>query len=209
MKFKLEKDDDSFWMSIGDLMSGLLMLFVLITLFALYKIHDSGKVQADIFSELEKVSKQNKFNLKINEKNGTIEIADEILFERNKSELKHEGKLFLDRFIPKLSEVVFKNSESSNEIISIDIEGHTSELSTNPIFQKTMMILSLARSQSVWVYIHEKFRSQQNSKKLINKLKVCGWGNTKASKYYDIQSDRKVVFQMHFRGLLEKLRGSE
>ena len=196
--------ENPFWLSVSDLMSVLMLVFVFFTSMALAYISEN-EVQSKIFSLLLKELKQVNIDVEINPEHGTISIADRILFNTNESELKPEGEVFLNKFIPILEKVLFSDSSISEEIISVDIEGYTSQNMMSPEFREKMMGLSLARAESVWVYIN-KLPELKHEEDFLKKLKVCGWGNMKAKTADDSPQDRRVIFQLQFKGQFEKLK---
>ena len=202
---RLRKNDENpFWLSISDLMAVLMLIFVFFTSVALAHISEN-EVQSKIFALLVKELKQVNIEVEINEEHGTISIADKILFNTNEADLKPEGEVFLAKFVPILERVLFAEAEIAEEIISVDIEGYTSQNFMSPEFRKKMMDLSLGRSESVWTYINS-FDGLDHEEAFLKKLKVCGWGNMKARSEYDDSEDRRVTFQLQFKGQFEKLK---
>jgi flagellar motor protein MotB len=133
-----EDDDASTYLSIGDLMSGLLMFFVLLFITALAQIDEPKRVViGNVIGEM----KNNNINVKVNPETGDISIQESILFAQGSTELKPEGKDFLRRFIPVYSRVIFSKPEIENEISRVMIEGHTSSEGDD----KTNMELSVLR----------------------------------------------------------------
>jgi outer membrane protein OmpA-like peptidoglycan-associated protein len=185
-------------------MSVLMLTFVFFTSMALAYISEN-EVQSKIFALLVKELKQVNIEVEINPEHGTISIADRILFNTNEAELKPEGEVFLNKFIPILENVLFSDSSISEEIISVDIEGYTSQNFMAPEFREKMMALSLGRAESVWAYIN-RLPSLSHEEAFLKKLKVCGWGNMKAKTVEDSAQDRRVIFQLQFKGQFEKLK---
>ncbi|MCX7593485.1 MAG: flagellar motor protein MotB [Fischerella sp.] len=72
-----EDDDASTYLSIGDLMSGLLMFFVLLFITALAQIDEPKRVViGNVIGEM----KSNNINVKVNPETGDISIQESILF---------------------------------------------------------------------------------------------------------------------------------
>jgi len=203
MRVNTKKTENPFWLSISDLMSGLLMVFMLLTIIMLYQVSQTVQTKARIYSLLEKRLNAAGHSDKadVDRRSGTITIADKILFDSGKYNIKRAGQQYLNWFIPIISETIFTDEKAAKEVYAIDIEGYTSEIRAN---KKSMMDLSLKRSYSVWKYIYYS-KQIPYKQKLLKKLKVCGWGNMKASSRRDLKRDRKVVFQLQFKGFTEKL----
>lgn len=199
-----DQEGNPFWLSISDLMSVLMLIFIFFTAAALVQLSENT-VQSKIFAMLIEELKQVNIEVEINPEHGTISIADKILFNTNESELKDEGREFLGKFLPILVNVLFHSEEISSEIVSVDIEGYTSQNFQDVTFRQKMMTLSLDRAENVWAYANQS-TSLQNREQFLKKLKVCGWGNEKATSNWDDPMDRKVIFQLQFKGQLEKLK---
>lgn len=205
-KRKVNGEENPFWLSISDLMSVLMLLFVLFTAASLVQLSENT-VQSKIFALLVEELEEVNIKVEINPEHGTISIADRILFNTNEAELKEEGALFLGKFIPILVNVLFHSDEISSEIVSVDIEGYSSQNFKDTRFRREMMALSLGRAQNVWNYVNE-YKELGNREQFLKKLKVCGWGNLKAASNLDDPMDRKVIFQLQFKGQLEKLKNT-
>lgn len=199
--FKKIETENPFWISISDLMSGLTMIFVLIMAYAFLSISSVNENQLKVISLLKAEFEVANLAVDVDSKTGAIVIKDKILFDTNESDIKSEGYDFLDRFCPIMAKVIFEHKEAEREIIAIDIEGFSSEKGYKEV---EMMDLSLRRSQSVWEYIYE-MDNFAHKKKFISILKVSGLGNIKATSHKDIPEDRKVVFQLQFRNLIDAI----
>jgi len=205
-RLKSRRAENPFGLSISDLMAVLLLFFILLTAAALLQLNENA-VQSKIFALIREELREVNIQVEINPEHGTISIADEILFDPEKWKLKEDGQEFLDRFIPILERVLFYSKEIREEVVSVDIEGHASQNKTEAAFERWMMRLSLDRAREVWLYIHD-MEALPNRHEFLGKLKVCGWGNMKARSARDDPKDRKVVFQLQFKGQLEKLKES-
>ncbi len=208
MRFKKSKNEENpFWISISDLMSGLLMLFILLTAFAFYQIVDLNQAQRAVFSLLEERMKKVGINPFIDGKTGTISIVDTILFEDDRAYLKNTGKVFLSKLVPIFSEVIFFNEEISREIVSIDIEGYATSMDPGGLPSLNAMQLSIERSLSVWEYILDA-KSVSHHSEFLKKIRVCGWGNVLSRSITGIAEERKVVFKFQFKGIVEKIKAN-
>jgi outer membrane protein OmpA-like peptidoglycan-associated protein len=148
----LEEQDSGIWLSIGDLMSGLLMFFALlfITVMVQLKQYQEAfdKLPLVILNTLrQEVPGGDK--LEVDPRTGDVSIPDAILFDEGSAELKPAGRQFLRSFIPVYSNVIFSNDEFDNMITRVIIEGHTSSFGD----ERENMQLSLQRALSVSDYI--------------------------------------------------------
>jgi outer membrane protein OmpA-like peptidoglycan-associated protein len=189
-----EDDDSSIYLSIGDLMSGLLMFFALLFITALLQLAEKDVPKQEGIGDVVEQMKSNNINVKVNPETGDVSIQESILFAQGSSELKPEGKAFLRRFIPVYSGVIFSKSEFEQEISRVVIEGHTSSEGDD----QTNLQLSVLRSSSVYKYI---FYDMNFPKKvpLSQKILAAGRGEIESDKQRDNPADRKVVFRFQFR----------
>lgn len=142
----------TYWLSVGDLMASILIIFILIFAYQVLKVNERVKKienyekfekDMELFEELQEAVKekttiknkvieklQMKFkeeNLKIdiNPSTGAIKFDAEILFDLNESKLKPKGQEELRKFIPVYTKLLLQDSDIKDEISQIIIEGHT------------------------------------------------------------------------------------
>ena len=214
-----EGQDSSVWLSIGDLMSGLLLFFALLFITVQVQLNEYVKKLDEKMEQVEKLSREleqyqqafkalpqiiiNALEGKVGTEDtftvdpatGDVIIRDRILFDDNSSALKAEGKEFLNAFIPVYSEVVFSKPEFSDQIARIIIEGHTSSAGT----PNRNMKLSLERALAVSNYILSDELKFSQQPKFKDKLLVSGRGEIDADQTQDNPGDRKVTFRFQFR----------
>ncbi|WP_238845778.1 OmpA family protein [Nostoc edaphicum] len=190
----IEDDDSSIYLSIGDLMSGLLMFFALLFITALLQLAQKDVPKRVVIGNVVGQMKSNNINVKVNPETGDVSIQESILFAKGSTELKPEGKAFLRRFIPVYSGVIFSKSEFEQEISRVVIEGHTSSDGDD----KTNLQLSLLRSSSVYNYIFYDMNFPTKAP-LSQKILAAGRGEIESDKKLDNPGDRKVVFRFQFR----------
>lgn len=198
-----EDDDSSTYLSIGDLMSGLLMFFALLFITALLQLAEKDTPKRVVIGNVVGQMKTNNIDVKVNPETGDVSIRESILFAKGSTELKPEGKAFLRRFIPIYSQVIFSKPEFEQEISRVVIEGHTSSDGD----YKTNLELSVLRSSSVAKYIFYEMDFATRAP-LSQKILAAGRGEIEADKTHDNPADRKVVFRLQFRGdeFVEKYR---
>lgn len=186
------------WLSITDLMSGLLMIFALLVVVTLLQLkitqEETQNKRVIVIQALQEQFNSNGISAKINPETGDITLLESVLFDFDKGALKPEGKAFLVKFIPIYSGVIFSENEISEEITRIIIEGHTSSdgsLGYN-------MQLSLERANSVFQYINAMALGD-NKEKFLQKIQVSGRGPMDAGIHKSDSGDRKVIFRMQFK----------
>lgn len=127
LKVKKSSDDES-WVSVSDMMAGLMMIFLFISIIYIQNItqyfDNVSDVRTDICNDLssEFESDIEKWNMDICEDGLLIRFENDSNFEINSSKLSKEFKTILDEFIPRLLSVVWKYEDSVSEL---RIEGHT------------------------------------------------------------------------------------
>ena len=138
-------EDGEHWLSISDMMSGLMVIFLFIAITYMMQVkEEKQKIQQEsdkIVNIAESYEKnkgiiykrlwyefhedEKKWNAKIDEKNLSISFYNpEILFDVGKAEIKPQFQEILNDFFPRYINIVLKDYKE--EIEEIRIEGHTS-----------------------------------------------------------------------------------
>lgn len=128
------------WISISDMMAGLMMVFLFIAVVFMQKIHQDKQAMVDIANTYaDTKSKLNEalhaeFDKDLEEwgaeilSDNTIRFKEpEVLFDRSKAILKDKFKLILDDFFPRYTSIL-TSSNFMNDIIELRVEGHTSSV---------------------------------------------------------------------------------
>jgi outer membrane protein OmpA-like peptidoglycan-associated protein len=190
-------DETGAWLSISDLMSGMLMIFALLLIATLARLteslDESAKVQVMIIKDINDGLKEAGIELKANEQTGELSITNALLFEEGSYQLSSQGKAFIKRLIPIYSNAIFLTPGASEEVERIKIIGHASNEGD---FTQNMK-LSMLRSYSVVESVDEMIIPFK--KGFINKLMPAGRGSIEANKSIVDVNDRKVVFQFQFK----------
>lgn len=170
MRILPEKHADNPWVSISDLMSVLMIIFLFISVSYMLKISKEKKqiekiavtyenLQQDLFQDISKEFENNlkDWNATIDEKTLSIRFENpEILFEAGSSKLKDNFKTILDSFFPRFMKIL-TDPKYKNDIEEIRIEGHTSsEWIGEPSVQQAYfnnMELSQNRTREVLEYV--------------------------------------------------------
>ncbi|MEE1131720.1 MAG: OmpA family protein [Caryophanon sp.] len=167
----------NYWMSFADLMSALLMVFVLLLVVVVLdyredlaqkeqQIEEITSVKSDIIAALMQEFDNSNINLEIDPNTGAIQLATNILYDYNSAELTEEGVETLAQFIPKYLDILLQD-EYKHEISTIIVEGHadnTGEYLSN-------LALSQERAFSVLRTIYSDtfpdFEQKEYSKKVV------------------------------------------
>lgn len=155
-----KKNDSANWISLSDMMTGLMLIFLFIAIVAISDVRSIAQEYQDtrgqIYQDLETAFNSDKENWSMELDEDTLSIRftnPDLLFSFDSASLRQEYKRILDEFIPKYLGVITK-PEYQDDISEIRIEGHTSQerLDTNYYFMYNIN-LSQERSNSVLDYI--------------------------------------------------------
>lgn len=189
---KKQDEEVTYWLSFSDLMSSLLIVFVLLFIYVFLdynqalatkeaKIKELSSVRSKIITKLVKEFGN---DIAIDKNTGAIKLKSEVLFDKDKSELKPEGQKFLSQFVPKYLKVLLGDSEIKGSISTVIIEGHTDDDGTY-IYN---LELSQSRALSVVKYIYQDPINVKYQKDIEKYLSAIG-----RSKSDLIQKDGKVL----------------
>lgn len=124
----------NYWMSFADMMSALLMVFILLLTVVMLdyredleekerQIEEIKGVKDDIIAALMEEFENSNIDLAIDPHTGAIQLATNILYAYNSAEITEEGKATLAQFIPKYLDILLQE-KYRDDIASIIIEGH-------------------------------------------------------------------------------------
>ncbi|ADU28905.1 OmpA family protein [Evansella cellulosilytica] len=217
--FKGEQDEGHFWPSFTDLLTAILLCFVLIFIVMMviksFQIEEMKRtidqimgVRVNIIEDLNEEFSDSSLAVEIDENTGALIFNTDILFEFDEAELKPEGFEFLDEFVPTYLEVLLEGGydEYISEII---IEGHADR--TGGYLYN--LELSQERAFSVAEHIlSDRFSDPTVQEPLKEKLTVNGRsytdGRTDEEGNYSHEDSRRVEFKFRLRDeeILEKTR---
>ncbi|EAS45754.1 chemotaxis protein MotB [Photobacterium profundum] len=190
-------DESGVWLSVGDLMSVLLMIFALLLISALVQIsqahEESQNTRIVIIKGINDALETAGIEVSADATTGDISITDSILFDLNDYKLKASGKVFLDKFIPIYSNVIFQTEATAEEVSRIVIEGHSS---SEGAFARNME-LSVLRANSVSKYVSSMMFA--NKSPFFKKVAISGRGPIEANPDKTDPADRKVKFRFQFK----------
>ncbi len=129
MKLLATRECDDYWMSVSDMMAGLMMIFLLIAILFINNIKskatDADRIEATICNELstEFESYKKSWKMSICEDGLLVSFENDSVFDKGKSQLKEDFKVILDRFLPALMKIIMRYE---GDVSELRIEGHTS-----------------------------------------------------------------------------------
>lgn len=164
---KKHSEETSYWITFSDLMSSLLIVFLLVSVFMLLDYKKEAESAEAIANELKESRTQlEKFTAinddiikKIKEEfgdavyiddTGTLTLQSDLLFDMGKSSLKPEGKEFIRTTMPRYFEILLGDVEIKENIATIFIEGYTDDQGD----YQFGLDLSHDRALSVYTFIY-------------------------------------------------------
>lgn len=203
------------WISISDMMSGLMMVFLFISVVFMQKVNDDKQSMVDIAEAY--ADTRNKLNAALhtefdNDLNGwgaeilednTIRFKEpDVLFDRNKAVLKNKFKFILDDFFPRYTRIL-TSDDFVNDIIELRVEGHTSSEwrpnSTVEVAYLNNARLSQDRAFSVLSYTFTLPSTKQHQKWLVKVFRANGLAFAKkiiVDGKEDLSKSRRVEFRV-------------
>ena len=212
-------EENSEWISFSDIMTTLMLIFLLISILTINQVQNKYKqplldfleIKKDLYDDLKQSfeSKEKELGILI-EKDLTIKFNDDdTLFDQDSVFLKNEFKKKLDVFFPIYFSVINKE-RYKNEIKEIRIEGHTANYSPRYNTDIALIELSQGRSNSIFKYIlnsnYYKEFELADRKKFLFWFSSNGFGKGKS-----IDDDNEYVYDskgevsMHSRRVEFKL----
>ncbi|MCK5854370.1 MAG: OmpA family protein [Sulfurovaceae bacterium] len=186
-------DDESQWLSVSDLMAGLMMVFLFISIVLMRNVmiekQEIGKIAATyhdnkikIYNALHGEFKDDlkKWDAEINKEDLSFSFnSPDALFDVGKLKLKPKFKNILSDFFPRYLNAIYSYRQSIEEI---RIEGHTSSrwvgLSVDQAYFSNMN-LSQGRTRSVLSYIYQ-LNSVTSKRSWIKKnIAAVGYSSSK------------------------------
>lgn len=220
-KKNIPDDDIDHWTSVADLMAGLMMVFLFISVSSIrsaYLERDNVKIEKDKIEEIAIAYQENqeaifkaltkefdpdlrKWDAKINKNTLSFVFnSPNVLFAPGEIRIRTEFKEILNDFFPRYLNILSSFSKDINEV---RIEGHTSSLwndsTTNDIAYFNNMRLSQGRTRSVLQHIY-LLESIRGSKEWIKQhIVAVGFSSSKKiieNNMENYERSRRVTFRV-------------
>ena len=208
------KEENNYWISYADMMSGLMLMFLLITILTLSNIPSNinytdianqyESIQDDLYLELYDEFKYDleEWHAQLDRKTLTISFHEpDILFEKGKDYIKPLFKNILNDFYPRYVRILTQNKFQDN-ILEVRIEGHTSsewnQKSTIKQAYIANMGLSQNRTSQVLKYVLS-MRRIKNYNWIRDKIVSVGYSSSQIKiidGYEDKLGSRRVEFRV-------------
>lgn len=210
------REEEGHWISVSDLMSGLMMVFMLVAIVFMVNVEIERDKIRDVAILYDTLRTQLYEDLKTEfaadmprwgaelDKDLTFRFNNtEVLFDKGKADLKGEFKLILAEFFPRYLKIITQE-KYRNDILEVRIEGHTSSgwagaYSDDEAYIRNMD-LSQQRTRSTLEYVLEMPPVQAEKPWLKTHLTANGLASAKVIKNELNQEDpdrsRRVEFKV-------------
>lgn len=235
--YKHEQEEEiSYWLSFSDLMAGLLIVFILITVIMVFDLSESteesdiAKEEYENMHEELKTTKKRLDNItsindkiivllkkelgdtvEINEDTGAISLKSDLLFDSGKSTLKKAGREFIKVNMPAFFKVLLSDKDIKDNINAIVIHGFTDDVGNYDSGLK----LSQDRARTVFQYIIYEPTFSEYAQDLKELVVLSGVSETRLLEQEEEESielwrarNRRVEFQfeLKFREIFETIK---
>lgn len=223
------KKEDHIWESISDLMSGLMIIFLFISISYMSKISKENikinnekvaiqkeqeaiqkivkayeGIRIDIYGDLYEEFKDDmeKWNINIDPENLSVSFLEpEVFFEPGKSQMKEEYKFILQDFFPRYINIIY--GKYKNNIEEVRIEGYTSsewDKGTSNIDSYFLnMELSQDRTRKVLEYVMRLENVKQYEEWLVEHITANGMSFSHRFFKEDGKEDKERSRRVEFR----------
>lgn len=217
--FREDREDGHFWPSFTDLLTTILLCFILIFITMMVikslqieemkeTIDQIMGVRSELVNELKEEFGDSSSGIKVDDKTGAIIFNTEILFAYDKSALKQESFSFLNEFVPTYLDILL-GSEYADYVAEIIIEGHTDR---NGSYLYNLQ-LAQDRAFSVAEYIlsdtfpYKNIQTHLEEKLTVNSKSYTDFLTDDAGNY-DAATSRRVEFKFRLKDeeILNKTR---
>lgn len=206
-------NDESQWLSALDLMSGLMITFMFISvIFMRHTMIEREKIKSiadtylqnknKIYESLKKEFKTDldKWDAEIDKKDLSFRFkSPDALFDKGKIELKYNFKEIINDFFPRYIKIIY---EFRGSIKEVRIEGHTSSVWMSSSIDDAYFLnmnLSQGRTRSVLSYIYYLDSTDKYKKWIKNNFSAVGYSSSKPilkNNIEDLEKSRRVVFKV-------------
>jgi outer membrane protein OmpA-like peptidoglycan-associated protein len=211
-----DQNDESQWLPISDLMSVLMMVFMLIAISYMVKVSEEKekieevaityqKLQNDLYEDLTEEFKADleKWDAVIDKNSLSVRFkSPDILFSVGSSNLKKKFKTILSDFFPRFIKILH-NNKYRNDIEEIRIEGHTSKYWREQTPEDKAYIynmkLSQDRTRNVLEYVLSKEENPQLIEWIRENVTANGLSSSKLILDENGEQNRKLSRRVEFR----------
>lgn len=204
-KFPESGESGSYWMSISDLMSGLMVIFLFIAVAYITNVALTyERLKDDLYQDLRKEFEGDlkKWSATISREDLSVQFTEpQVLFDKGEAYVNRRFQRILTDFFPRYIEVLTR-PEYKGEIAEVRIEGHTSsEWSglTGLDAYVANMELSQDRTRAVLSFVMRLDRSKKHRDWLIDHLTANGLSYSQLVRTKEGKEDKQRSRRVEFR----------
>lgn len=210
-----ESQDSEHWMSVSDLMSGLMIVFLFVAIAMMHSV----RVERDRIKEIAMAYRDTQVSLyrdlqqefgadlkgwsaEIDQQTLEVRFLDpDMLFESGRADIRRDFRAVLDEFIPRYFSVILKYRDKIEEV---RIEGHTSSdwasgVSVDDAYFNNMA-LAQSRTREVLKYAYGLAASEAEQDWVRRKIAAVGYSSSRPvllpGGAEDIRRSRRVSFRV-------------
>ncbi|MGN7613158.1 OmpA family protein [Magnetococcales bacterium HHB-1] len=206
-EIRTETTESPFWISFADLMTALVMLFLVVMSISMVAVSSRSLVEKkaqetdieSILVGLDQAAKKRDLEIHINQTNHTISFGEKVRFAHNSYQLSKEAIKKLQDFVPLLLKVKASH-EGQRWLKRVHIEGYTDETGT----YLYNVHLSLNRAQAVVCALIATPLTQTQRNALRQMLIIDGASTTSIKS--SPSESRRVEVRLEFRHLGEAIK---
>lgn len=182
-----ETTQDSFTISISDLMSGLLAIFILVLSYfilnfsqATAQLTQNDVTRAELLRFMQKELEREGIKVTVDEQHGILRISEGVLFDVGAADVKPQGQIVI-RKLSSVLETALESEQFQGRVETIFIEGHTDNVPIVTEMFPSNWELSTKRAINTWLTMssaNPKLTTILNDKKEII-FSVSGYADTR------------------------------
>lgn len=193
-----EAVQDTFTISISDLMSGLIAIFILVLSYfilnfsqATAQLTQNDIKRAELLNLIQKELEKDGIKVSVDEQHGILRISEGILFDVGKADVKPQGQFVIQKLGNVLVDTL-SSEQFKGRIETIFIEGHTDNIPINNGIFPSNWELSVKRAINTWLTMSN---ANPNLTTLLNSkneliFSVSGYAETRPIKSNDTDIGR-------------------
>lgn len=202
-----QADEGTYWISISDLMAGLLIIFILTLTYymlnfsqATAQLTENNIKRAAILQSLKEELQKKGIEVKIDLEHGVLRLPEGILFDVGKAKINDNGLRVIRALGPVLNEVL-RRPEYKGSVETVFIEGHTDNVPIHNYRFASNWELSTQRAINTWKAVLE---AEPDLKGLKNKngeplFSCSGYADTRPVRSNETPEGRRENRRIDFR----------
>lgn len=131
-------DDGHYWISISDLMTSLLFIFIIILAYTIFTFSEKSAVfeesfynRGELLHQIQTTLKTKSIDVDIDEKNGNMRIKADSFFAVGSADLSMDGQAKMAEIARVIQDKLQSEAKFKNAIDTVFIEGHTDNVPIN------------------------------------------------------------------------------